>query len=140
MCKPPYGVIIMLMDTGGNAGSQASTLVIRGLALGEIKTKDVLKVIFKELRVSTLVGLVLALVNFLRIYYLEKVGFKIAAIVSSTLFITIILAKIVGGLLPIIAKRINLDPAIMASPLITTIVDALALIVYFYLAACFLGI
>lgn len=132
--------IPMLMDTGGNAGAQASTLVIRGLALGEIKTKDILKVIFKELRVAALVGLALAFINFLRIYYLERIDFKIAATVSITLFITIILAKMVGGLLPIIAKKTNLDPAIMASPLITTIVDAVALVVYFYLAALFLGI
>ncbi|WP_053956514.1 magnesium transporter [Inediibacterium massiliense] len=132
--------IPMLMDTGGNAGAQSSTLVIRGLALGEIETKDILKVIWKEFTVSTVVGIVLTGINFIRIYYIEKVDFYVALTVTGTLFITIVLAKIVGGILPIVAKKINVDPAIMASPLITTIVDAVALVIYFSLASSFLGI
>jgi len=122
--------IPMLMDTGGNAGSQSSTLVIRGLALGDIKLKDWPKVLFKEFRVSLIVGFTLAVVNFLRIYFLEKVDFYVALTVCSTLFFTVVIAKAVGGLLPIIAKKLKVDPAIMASPLITTIVDALVLILY----------
>lgn len=132
--------IPMLMDTGGNAGSQSSTLVIRGLALGDIKLKDWPKVLFKEFRVSLIVGITLSFVNFLRIYFLEKVDFYVAVTVCSTLFFTVVIAKAVGGLLPIIAKKFKVDPAIMASPLITTIVDALVLILYFATATMLLGI
>lgn len=132
--------IPMLMDTGGNAGSQSSTLVIRGLALGEIKTKDYLKVVFKEFRVSILVAFVLSLVNFIRVYFFTKVSFMVSLTVCISLFLTVILAKIIGGILPILSKKLKLDPAIMASPLITTIVDTFALMVYFGLAKLFLGI
>lgn len=132
--------IPMLMDTGGNAGSQSSTLIIRGLALGEIETKDFLKIMIKELSVGIIVGSVLALANFLRIYFIEKVSLWMAITVCTSLFFTVLLAKIVGGILPIIAKRFNVDPAIMASPLITTIVDAVALIIYFSMAQAFLSI
>lgn len=132
--------IPMLMDTGGNAGSQSSTLVIRGLALGDITLKDVLKVLSKEFRVSSIVGLVLALVNFIRVYYFEKTDLYISITVCVTLFFTIVLAKIVGGTLPIAAKKLKLDPAIMASPLITTIVDAVALVLYFSMASWLLGL
>ncbi|RKD31330.1 magnesium transporter [Thermohalobacter berrensis] len=132
--------IPMLMGTAGNAGAQSSVLIIRGLALGNIKIKDIFKVIWKELRVSSLVGLILAFVNLLRVYYLENVEFKIALTVSLTLFTTIVAAKIFGCILPIIAKKLKLDPAIMASPLITTIVDALTLIVYFTLASFIIGL
>ncbi len=132
--------IPMLMDTGGNAGSQASTLVIRGLALGEIELTDIFKVLWKELRVSVVVGIVLSGVNFLRVYFLEKVELYVAITVCTTLFFTVVIAKVVGCVLPIVAKKLKLDPAIMASPLITTIVDALALIIYFGMAAMFLGI
>lgn len=132
--------IPMLMDTGGNAGSQSSTLIIRGLALGEITTHDYLKVMFKELRVGSVVAIVLSVVNFLRIYFIEHVEFMIGITVCASLFFTVILAKVVGSILPIIAKKLKFDPAIMASPLITTIVDAFALIVYFMLARTLLGI
>lgn len=132
--------IPMLMDTGGNSGSQSSTLVIRGLALGEITTKDFLKVIFKEFRVSIVVATVLAIVNFLRLYFFTSADFMISLTVCASLFFTVVLAKIVGGVLPIISKKLKLDPAIMASPLITTIVDAFALIVYFGFAKLLLGI
>ena len=132
--------IPMLMDTGGNAGSQSSTLVIRGLALGDIKIKDYLKVMWKEFRVSLVVASILAAVNFLRIYFIEKTDIRISITVCGSLFFTVIIAKVVGSLLPIIAKRLKFDPAIMASPLITTIVDAFALMVYFTFAKLLLGI
>ena len=132
--------IPMLMDTGGNSGSQSSTLIIRGLATGEITTHDGLKVIWKELRISFLVGIVLSFINFIRLMALEKVGLLISITVSLTLVITVMSSKLVGGILPILAKKAKLDPAIMAGPLITTIVDALSLVVYFYLATTLLGI
>lgn len=132
--------IPMLMDTGGNSGSQSSTLIIRGLALGEITTKDIFKVIFKEFKVSIVVASILLSVNFLRLYFFTSAGFMVSLTVCASLFFTIVLAKVVGGILPIISKKLNLDPAIMASPLITTIVDAFALIVYFAFAKILLGI
>ena len=132
--------IPMLMDTGGNSGSQSSTLIIRGLALGEITTKDIFKVIFKEFKVSIVVASILSSVNFLRLYFFTSAGFMVSLTVCASLFFTIVLAKVVGGILPIVSKKLNLDPAIMASPLITTIVDAFALIVYFAFAKLLLGI
>ena len=132
--------IPMLMDTGGNSGSQSSTLIIRGLALGEITTKDIFKVIFKEFKVSIVVASILSSVNFLRLYFFTSAGFMVSLTVCASLFFTIVLAKVVGGILPIISKKLNLDPAIMASPLITTIVDAFALIVYFAFVKILLGI
>lgn len=132
--------IPMLMDTGGNAGSQSSTLIIRGLALGEIKTKDIFKVVWKEVQVSFICGLVLSVLNFLRIYFLQKVDFYVSLTVCITLFCTVMLAKIIGGILPILAKTFKLDPAIMASPLITTIVDAASLMIYFSVATWILHI
>lgn len=132
--------IPMLMDTGGNAGSQSSTLIIRGLALGEIKLSDILSVIWKEFQVSILVGIVLSVVNFARVYFFDGVGILVSLTISITLVATVVLAKIVGSFLPIAAKKFNLDPAIMAGPLITTIVDTVALIVYFATATWLLGI
>ena len=132
--------IPMLMDTGGNAGSQSSTLIIRGLALGDMRTNDFLKVLWKELRVSCIVGLILSSVNFLRIYFIERTDLLVSITVCFTLFFIVVLAKVVGGVLPIIAKKIKLDPAIMAGPLITTIVDAVALTLYFTTATWLLGI
>ncbi|MCT4595822.1 MAG: magnesium transporter [Anaeromicrobium sp.] len=130
----------MLMGTGGNAGSQSSTLVIRGMALEQIQLSDLFKVIGKELRVSLLVGLGLALLNFIRMYYLQSVDIKIATTVCLTLIVVVVIAKLVGGTLPILARSLKLDPAIMASPFITTIVDAVSLFVYFSMASYFLGI
>ena len=132
--------IPLLMDTGGNAGAQAATIVIRSLVLGEVESKDALRIISKEFRVSLIVGGVLAVLNFLRIYYLERYSLALAFTVSFTLIFTIITAKIIGGILPLVAKKLNADPAIMASPLITTIVDAVALVIYFYTAIWFMGI
>lgn len=132
--------IPMLMDTGGNAGSQSSTTIIRGLALNEIKTSDVAKIVFKEFQVSLIVGVLLALVNFIRILVFDQASFGIALTVALTLYVTVILAKLIGATLPLIASKLKLDPAIMASPLITTIVDALSLLVFFRLAVLILGI
>ncbi|NLG82793.1 MAG: magnesium transporter [Bacilli bacterium] len=132
--------IPMLMDTGGNAGSQSATLIIRGLALEEIKLKDILKVLWKELQVGIIVGLTLVVVNFIRIYYFEKTDINITITVCSSLFLTVVLAKVIGGGLPILAKKLKLDPAIMASPLITTIVDAVALVAYFSMSSRLLGL
>ncbi|MGF6907061.1 magnesium transporter [Fusobacterium sp. PH5-44] len=132
--------IPMLMDTGGNSGSQSATLIIRGIALGEIELKDIWKIIFKELRVSTLVGFTLAIVNFIRISAFDNVSKDINLVVCITLFFTVILAKVVGGVLPVFAKACKLDPAIMASPLITTIVDAGALLLFFTLSTKILHI
>ncbi|MCK9216785.1 MAG: magnesium transporter [Firmicutes bacterium] len=132
--------IPMLMDTGGNSGSQSSTLIIRGMALGEISTSDAFKVLIKEIKVGMIAGSTLAFVNFLRLIIFSKLGYLVSATVSLTLLFTVIIAKLVGGLLPLIAKKVHLDPAIMAGPLITTIVDVLALAVYFNLASRFLAI
>lgn len=131
--------IPVLMDTGGNAGAQSSTLIIRSLALGQVTIRDYLKVIAKELQVSVLVGAILAAINYARIIIIDHYPADLALTVSLTLFITVILAKMIGGVLPLAAKRLNLDPAIMASPLITTIVDAIALTTYFALAGLLLG-
>ncbi|SJZ55739.1 magnesium transporter [Garciella nitratireducens] len=130
--------IPMLMDNGGNAGSQSSTLVIRSMALGEVAPKDILKVIWKEFRVSLIVGLSLAILNFLRILLFENYPIAISLIVSVTIFITIILAEVIGGTLPILAKILKLDPAIMASPMLSTILDALVLFTYFSISKAIL--
>lgn len=132
--------IPMIMDTGGNSGNQSSTLIIRGLAVGEITTKDWLKVLWKEIRISSLVGIVLSVVNLFRLILIEKVHLIIALTVSMTLLTTVITAKIVGGILPLLAKKVKLDPAIMAGPLLTTIVDAISLTLYFLIARQLLGI
>lgn len=125
--------IPMLMDTGGNCGSQSSTLIIRGLALDEIRFKDIFRVIFKEFRVALLVSLGLALANGLRIFIMYK-DLKLAVVIGLSLICTVILSKIIGCTLPLFAKKINLDPAIMAAPLITTLVDTCSIIIYFTIA------
>ena len=127
----------MLMDTGGNCGSQSATLVIRGLALEEIRPRDALRVIRKELAVAAIVSAVLAAANGLRIY-LQYHDSAIALVISLSLAATVVLAKLVGCMLPIAAKQLHMDPAIMASPLITTIVDAGAVLIYFQAAAALL--
>ena len=132
--------IPMLMDTGGNAGSQASVSVIRSLSLNEIEYKDTFKVLWKELRVSLLCGTVLSIANFAKLLLIDRVDIKIAAIVCLTLVITVCVAKLIGSSLPILAKRLKFDPAVMASPFITTIVDACSLIIYFRIASMLLGI
>ncbi|MCH5344837.1 MAG: magnesium transporter [Acetatifactor sp.] len=132
--------IPMLMDTGGNAGGQASVTVIRGLSLGEIEYKNVPLIIWKEVRVAVMCGLSLAAANFAKLMLFDRVGVQVAAVVCMTLVAAVLLAMLVGCLLPIGAKRLGFDPAVMASPFITTIVDALSLIVYFQVATVVLGI
>ena len=132
--------IPMLMDTGGNAGSQASVSVIRSLSLDEIEFKDIFKIIWKELRVSLLCGTTLAIANFAKLMLIDRVGIKISLVVCSTLIMTIVVAKLIGSSLPIIAKKAKFDPAVMASPFITTIVDACSLLIYFKIASVLLNI
>lgn len=127
--------IPMIMDAGGNAGSQSSTLIIRGLATGEIHTNDFLKVFWKELKVSLIVGIIIAAVNLIKVLMIDKVEFDIAFLISVTLIFTISTAKIIGGILPLAAKKLRLDPAIMAGPLITTVVDTISLVIYFEMAS-----
>ena len=123
-----------------NTGTQSSTLVIRGLAIGDIRVSDGIKVLFKEFAVSFIVGIILAVTNFTRLIVIEQVGMLVAATVSISLIVTIVLSKVIGGILPIFAKKLKMDPAIMAGPLITTIVDALGLIAYFAIATTMLGL
>ena len=132
--------IPMLTDTGGNAGSQSSTLVIRGMAVGEIELRDFVKVFWKELRVSLLVGVILSAVNFVRLIITYPGNEMIALTVTLALLVTVLLAKTVGGVLPMVAKLCHADPAIMAAPLITTIVDAISLVVYFQIASALLPV
>lgn len=125
--------IPMLMDTGGNCGSQSSTLIIRGIALDEIHFRDTFKVMFKEFRIALLVGSILALANGIRIFLMYQ-DVNISFVVALSLIVTVILSKLIGCILPLLANRIGLDPAIMASPLITTIVDTCLILVYFNIA------
>lgn len=132
--------IPMLMGTGGNAGGQVSVTIIRGLSLGEIYMRDILRVLWKELRVAVLCGVTLAVMNFGKMLLVDDVTVTIAAIVSVTVVIAVVIAKLVGGILPILVKRIGLDPAVMASPFITTIVDALTTLIYFKIASMIIGL
>ncbi|MBE6763084.1 MAG: magnesium transporter [Ruminococcaceae bacterium] len=130
----------MLMNTAGNSGSQSSVTVTRGISIGEIEFSDLLSVIWKEFRVSLLCGITLAIVSFLKMLFLDRVELLIALAISLTLIVAVLFAKVIGCSLPMLAKKIHLDPAVMASPFITTIVDALTLIVYFNIASSILGI
>jgi magnesium transporter len=132
--------IPMFMDTAGNAGGQASVTIIRGLSLNEITFKDTLKIVFKEFKVSILIGITLAIANFIKLMLLDHIAFNIALVVCITLIITIMIAKIIGCSLPMLAKKLGFDPAVMASPFITTIVDAVSLIVFFNVATNILGL
>ncbi|RGY99059.1 magnesium transporter [Clostridium sp. AM58-1XD] len=132
--------IPMLTDTGGNAGSQSSTLIIRGMAVGEIEPKDVFAVFWKELRVGAVVGVILGLVNYIRLIIMYPGNEMVCLTVVLSLFATVVLAKTIGCILPIGAKMLKMDPAIMAAPLITTIVDAFSLVIYFQLACRFLNL
>lgn len=139
-CAALTAFIPMIMGTGGNAGGQASVTIIRGLSLDEIRLRDTLLVVWKEMRVALLCGLTLAPFAFLKVMYLDGLyaepdGIRISLIVSATLLFVVILAKLVGCLLPLIVKAVRLDPAVVANPFITTVVDALALFVYFALAS-----
>lgn len=132
--------IPMLMDTAGNCGAQSSTLIIRGIALGEIQFKDLLKTLWKELRVALIVGGVLFVFTFARVMLVNQATAEVALIVSLALFCTVILAKALGCVLPLVAKKLGFDPALMASPLITTIVDLTSLTIYFGIATTILGL
>lgn len=125
--------IPMLMDTGGNCGSQSSTLIIRGIALGEIRFSDLFRVMFKEFRVSLIVGVALALANGIRILIMYK-NAGLALVIGLSLVATIVISKLIGCVLPLIAKKLHMDPAIMASPLITTLVDTCSILIYFNIA------
>jgi len=139
-----YSVLLayipMLMGTGGNAGGQTSVTIIRGLSLNEIEFEDSFRVIWKEIRIAVVCGVILAGANFLKLLWFDKVGILVAAVVCLTLVIVVLLAKVVGCVLPILAKKIGFDPAVMASPFITTILDVLSLLVYFQMASVLLGI
>ena len=127
--------IPMLMDTGGNAGSQASVTVIRGLSLGELSMRDIFRILWKELRVALLCGAALAALGFAKLLLFDRVSLRVALVVCLTLAVTVLVAKLVGASLPILAKRLGFDPAVMASPFITTIVDALSLLFFFNIAS-----
>lgn len=138
--------IPMLMDTGGNCGSQASVTVIRGISLDEIKLKDLAAVVWKEIRVAVIIGVILALCNFAKLMLVDKllfhnpITFTVALVICLTLIVTVFAAKLVGCSLPIFAKALGFDPAVMASPFITTIVDAISLLIYFQFAKIILHI
>lgn len=140
--------IPMLMDTGGNSGGQSSVTIIRSMSLGDIEMRDIFKIVFKECKVGLLCGITLALVNFCKMMLLDRSAIiadgqsalYVSFVVSLTLLVTVFIAKFVGSTLPIAAKKIGFDPAVMASPFITTIVDALSLLVYFNFAKMFLGV
>jgi magnesium transporter len=130
--------IPMLMDTGGNCGQQASALMIRGIALGEVQFKDIFKVLWKEFRVGILIGLVLSGITFVRLLWLNGAQVVLAGVISFSLFATVVIAKSFGCMLPLIAKKVKLDPALAASPLITTLVDAASLFIFFTFASKFI--
>lgn len=139
--------IPMLMDSGGNCGSQASATVIRGLSLGEIRFADLFRVVWKEIRVAIVCGITLATANFVKLMLVDRMLFgnalvtvRVACVICATLVCTVMCAKLVGSILPLLAKRIGFDPAVMASPFITTIVDAISLLIYFRLASMILDL
>ena len=132
--------IPMLMDTGGNSGSQASVTIIRGLSLNEIQFRDIATVIWKEIRIAVLCGLTLSAVSFLKLMFLDKVGMLVSLSVSLTLAVTVTIAKFIGCTLPMLAKKLGFDPAVMASPFITTVVDALSLLTFFTIAKAIIGL
>ena len=130
----------MLMGTGGNTGSQAATLIIRGLAMGEVETSDALQVLWKEVRIGLIVGVILSAFNFVRIWLLDGNGPLIALTVCCAMLVIVIFAKVIGSMIPLLVKKINLDPALIANPAISSISDAVALSIYFLMARLFLGL
>ncbi len=132
--------IPMLMDTGGNAGSQSSVSIIRALSLGDVEFKDIFKALWKEIRVAVLAGITLSVCNFAKLILFDKVTMSVALVVCSTLVVVVLIAKLLGCTLPMLADKVGLDPAVMASPLITTVVDAISLFTYFKIATWVLGI
>jgi magnesium transporter len=146
-CVVLTGFIPMLMDTSGNSGSQASVTVIRAMSLGDVEFKDLFRVIWKEIRVAFVCGLSLAAVNFVKIWLVDRmllgnsdITVMVDLVVCITLAVTVLCAKMVGCTLPMLAEKLGFDPAVMASPFITTIVDAVSLLIYFYFAQHLLGI
>lgn len=131
--------IPMLMDTGGNSGAQASTLIIRGLATHDIELKDFVRVFFKEVRISVIISILLGFANAIRIYLVYH-DIVIALVVSGTLVFTVVIAKMIGATLPMLAKKLNLDPAVMVSPIITTVVDTCSIFIYFQIATYFFNL
>lgn len=132
--------IPMFMGTGGNAGGQTSVTVIRSISLGEVEFKDLVKILWKEIRVAVVCGITLAVVNFIKLLIFDRVTLVIALVMCLTLVVTVIVAKMVGCILPLLAKQVGFDPAVMANPFITTIVDAVSLLIYFQIATMILGI
>lgn len=130
----------MVMGTGGNSGSQSATLVIRGLATEDIEVKDFLKVLWKEFRTSIIVGVVLSLLNMARVVFLDRRGFLVALTVSASMCLVVMVAKMVGSMLPIIAKRVGIDPALMAGPLVSSLTDMISLAIYFQMATMILNL
>ena len=146
---PIYGIVLtacmpMLMGTGGNAGSQASAMIIRGLAIGEVRFADFWKVVWKEIRVSVLLGAFLSVACFAKVMLIDQLyavtnGTTVAFVICLALFFTVLFAKLIGAMLPLLAKKCRLDPAVVASPFITTMVDVLSLTIYCAFAVWMLG-
>jgi len=134
-CVALAAFIPMLTGTCGNCGSQSSATIIRGLSLGDIEFRDTFKVIFKEFRIALVCGITLGIVNFLKLMIFDDVGASVALVVSLTMLAAVVFAKVVGSVLPVIAKKIGFDPAVMSSPFISTIVDAVTLLIYFTVAS-----
>ena len=130
----------MLMDTGGNAGSQSSVTIIRGISMDEISFSDIFRVMWKEFRVSILCGFTLAIAGFIKVILIDHVEILVALVVSITLCVTVLIAKFIGCSLPILVKKLGFDPAVMVSPFITTAVDAVSLLLYFNIASALLNI
>ena len=139
-CVVLTAFIPMLTGTCGNCGNQSSSTIIRGISLGEIEFKDTFKVVFKEFSIALICGIALAIVNFLKLMIFNNVGWKIALVVSVTMIAAVVFAKVVGSILPVIAKKIGFDPAVMSSPFISTIVDAVTLLIYFFIASSLLNL
>ena len=130
--------IPMLMDTGGNAGSQTNVSVVRSLSIQELEFRDLFQVMWKEFRVSVLCGVTLAAVTFLKLLFLDRVGMAVSLAVSLALIGTVVVAKLMGGTFPMLAKKLGLDPALASSPVVTTLADILSLLIYFLLASAIL--
>lgn len=139
-CVALTAFIPMLTGTCGNCGNQSSSTIIRGLSLGEIEFRDTLKVVIKEFLIALVCGIALAIVNFAKLMIFDDIGWKVALVVSVTMISAVVFAKVVGSVLPVIAKKIGFDPAVMSSPFISTIVDAVTLIIYFAIASSVLNL
>lgn len=139
-CVVLTAFIPMLTGTCGNCGNQSSSTIIRGISLGEIEFKDTLKVVLKEFLIALICGIALAVVNFLKLMIFNDIGWEIALVVSVTMIAAVVFAKVVGSILPVIAKKIGFDPAVMSSPFISTIVDAVTLLIYFFIASSVLNL